>query len=143
MDWYELIKLFLWSLWVTTVIAGIGVIADLWLINFKFKPWLKPKWLWNLVEFVAIFGLINCRGWFPLPWWHMAPLYASMMFVWSAVHDCWLGWGLNEGPFYLGQSKWDRFFFRIFNQFGLPAGLNFLIVKLFWGFLAAAAFFSL
>jgi len=143
MDWYELAKLLMWTLFATTFTAAVGVALDLKLIKSGKKAWLRPKWLWNLVEFAVIFGLITWKYSFPLPWWHMGVLYTIAAFFWWILHDYWISLGLTGDPFYLGQGKFDRIFFKVFNQFGLPAGLNFMIAKLVWMFLAGTAFFSL
>ena len=143
MDLYELAKLFFWSLWMAMFVAAAGVGIDLYLIIYGKKAWLKPKWLWNLAEFAAIFGLITWKYSFPLPWWHMGTVYLVAAFFWWILHDCWIGFGLKGDPFYLGQGKFDRQMFTMFNQFGLPAGLNFLAAKLFWAVMAGTAFFNL
>lgn len=141
----ELIRLFIFALFMTIIVAGIGAAVDVRLIENGEKAWLRPKWLWNLLEGIIIVLIVSGKfgSFTPFPWWQMAPLYASMAFVWSAVHDCMIGKGIQQDWWYLGQSWFDRQMFTMFNQFGLPAGLNYFVVKLFWAGMAGAAYFSL
>lgn len=139
----ELIRLLFWALFMTMFIAGLGAYADVRNVKKGFSERLKPKWLWNIVEFVALFSLIYLKA-NVLPWWHYAWLCGTMIPVWSILHDCWIGLGLTGNPWYLGQSKWDQKISAIFNQFGTKhPGKIYFYFKLFWFSILTGGFFSL
>jgi len=139
----ETIKIFLWALWMTMAVAGLGSLIDIVLIKKGHSDKLKPKWLWNLVEGVIIASLIWLKFPGAIPWWYFAWLLFTVVPIWSALHDCWIGLGLAGDPWYLGLSKWDRKMAAIFNQFGVRPGKLFLLFKLFWFGILSAGFFSL
>jgi len=139
----ELVRMLFFALFATMMVAAVGVVADLKLIKTGKKAWLHPKWVWNLLELGVIFGWIVLKFNWVLPWWHFAFLMGTMAFYWTAFHDCWMGIGLSQGPWYLGVSKWDRKMSGIFNQFGMKPGLVFFLFKLFWAGILTGGFLSL
>lgn len=105
---YENLVLLNWALLVIIVIGGVGAIIDVICIRMGRKITRAKKWIWNIVEMLAIWGLIivpAVKG--GLPWGQQAMLCISSWFVWRIVHDGFIGLGIANDFLYVGKGAWD------------------------------------